>query len=152
MVQTTSTATLLTYQPAVTSTKIGTTVPFDVNQFNYLDPNGFEVTFELSRNTFTIQRYRTSSVIPDMFGHLIAMIQYFLGFWEKHGMNSSMIILFALWLFFPKQLGLVSVSVQPAGSHRVHDWNVGCRLRHVDGVSRGPAEFAISTWRAVGKR
>ncbi len=47
--------TLLSYQPAVTSTKIGATLPY--SQFNYLDPNGFEVNFNFDRNTFTIQRY-----------------------------------------------------------------------------------------------
>jgi hypothetical protein len=57
MIPASSATTLVTYQPAVTSTKIGATVPFDINQFNYLDPNGFEVVFEFSRNTFTIQRY-----------------------------------------------------------------------------------------------
>ncbi len=50
-----STTTLLTYQPAVTSTKIGASLPY--SQFNYLDPNGFEVNFNFDRNTFTIQRY-----------------------------------------------------------------------------------------------
>jgi hypothetical protein len=56
MVQTAGTTanTLLTYQPAVTSTKIGATVPS--NGFDYHDNLGFGVYFEFHRNTFTIQR------------------------------------------------------------------------------------------------
>ncbi len=53
-----TTTTLLTYQPAVTSTKIGPTVAY--NQFNYLDQNGFKVNFNFAPNTFSIQRYRTT--------------------------------------------------------------------------------------------
>jgi hypothetical protein len=55
MIQTSTATTLLTFQPAVTSTKIGTTLPF--NQFTHFDLGGFSVLFEFSRNTFTIQRY-----------------------------------------------------------------------------------------------
>jgi hypothetical protein len=58
MVQPSTATTLLTYQPAVTSTKIGATVPY--NQFNYIDGKGFEVKFEFNLNTFTIQRYAVS--------------------------------------------------------------------------------------------
>ena len=56
-----STTTLVTYQPAVTSSKLGATVAS--SQFNYIDPNGFAVQFEFSRNTFTIQRYETFACI-----------------------------------------------------------------------------------------
>ncbi len=55
MIQTSTATTLLTYQPAVTNTKIGTTMPF--NLFDHFDTGGFTVYFEFSRNTFTIQRY-----------------------------------------------------------------------------------------------
>jgi hypothetical protein len=56
MVQTAgaSASTLLTYQPAVTSTKIDGTVPS--SSFDYHDNKGFGVYFEFHRNTFTIQR------------------------------------------------------------------------------------------------
>jgi hypothetical protein len=57
IVQPSDSTKLITYQPAVTSTTIGATVPFDISKFNHLDPHGFEVLFEFSRNTFTIQRY-----------------------------------------------------------------------------------------------
>jgi hypothetical protein len=55
MIQTSTATTLLTYQPAVTNTKIGTAMPF--NLFDHFDVGGFTVYFEFSRNTFTIQRY-----------------------------------------------------------------------------------------------
>jgi hypothetical protein len=54
IIQTSTASTLLTYQPAVTSTKIGATVPY--SQFDYIDQMGFSLNFEFRRNTFTIQR------------------------------------------------------------------------------------------------
>jgi hypothetical protein len=57
MVRTTSTttSTLLTYQPAVTSTTVGDALPY--SQFNYLSNGGFQVAFDFSRSTFTVQRF-----------------------------------------------------------------------------------------------
>jgi hypothetical protein len=54
IVQPSAASTMLTYQPAVTSTKVGATVQY--NQFDYIDQMGFSLNFEFRRNTFTIQR------------------------------------------------------------------------------------------------
>ncbi len=51
----TTTSTLLTYQPAVTNTEIGAALPY--SQFDYLSNGGFQIAFDFSRSTFTIQRF-----------------------------------------------------------------------------------------------